>query len=80
VKFFWFPENLAHVGRHGLKPEQVEAVFRAGNFSAIEELPGRWVGDGEVDGRTFRVVFGRPGPGEVFVATAYRISPRRKKT
>jgi hypothetical protein len=29
VRFVWHRENVEHVARHGLRPEEVEAVFDA---------------------------------------------------
>jgi hypothetical protein len=80
VRFYWFPENVAHVACHGLTPSDVEAIFEAKDLRVKQERPGRWMAEGTVAGRTFRVVYGCPGPDEIYVATAYRVHPTRRKT
>jgi len=53
VRFYWFPENVAHVACHGLTPSDVEAIFEAKDLRVKQERPGRWMAEGTVAGRTF---------------------------
>ncbi len=80
VRLHWLPENMARIGRHGLNPDDVEAVFGAEDFGYCESQPlGRWEGEGTVHRRVFRVAFTRPGPDEVYVITAFQTRRRRTK-
>ena len=79
MRFHWYPENVTHVARHGLIPDDVEAIFRSKNFGFEGAIPrGRYLGAGTVGGKLFRVVFTVPAEGEVLVITAHRISRSRK--
>ena len=78
MRFHWYPENVAHVARHGLIPADVEAIFRARYFGFRQSLPKeRLEGEGTVDGKLYRAVFTQPGPNEVLVITAFRVRRRR---
>lgn len=78
MRFHWYPENVAHIARHGVTPADAEAIFEAGDFAARQSLPkGRLEGEGTVDGKLYRVAFTVPGPDEVLVITAFRVRRRR---
>ena len=80
MRFIWHRENVAHVARHGLQPEEVEAVFDAKDLGfAASGRRGRWIAEGTVAGRALRVAFTRSGPEEIHVITAYPIGRRRRR-
>ncbi len=79
VRFVWHSENVEHVARHGLTPEEVEEVFGVRDLGLMASgRRGRWLAEGTVSGRL--VAFTRSGPEEVHVITAYPIGRRRRKT
>ena len=78
MRFHWYHENIAHIARHGLNTAEVEAIFAAEDFEFDHAIPrGRYLGEGTVGGKLYRVVFTLPGDDEVLVITAHR-SRRRK--
>ena len=80
MRFVWTEQNSAHIAEHGLSRVDVEAVFDAPDAAEMEtERAGRWVVEGTVRGRLFRVVYAVTGPGEVYPVTAHRIRRRRTR-
>lgn len=80
MRFHWYPENVAHIARHDLTSSDVEAIFRAKDFGFDHATPrGRYLGEGTVGGKLYRVVFTVPVEGEVLVITAHRIRRTRRK-
>lgn len=81
MRFVWHAENADHVARHGLSPQEVEAVFDAKDLGiAASGRRGRWIAEGMVAGRALRVAFTLSGPDEAHVITAYPIGRRRRRT
>lgn len=71
--------NTKHIARHDVNREIVEAVFDAPDAVILEAEPkGRWIIEGTVGGKLYRVVFVEPGPDEVYPITAHRIGRRRQ--
>jgi len=80
VRFVWTDQNSAHVAEHGLSLADVEAVFDAPDAAEIEsERAGRWVVEGTVEGKLFRVIYAQTGPDEVYPISAHRIRRRRTR-
>jgi uncharacterized DUF497 family protein len=80
VRFVWTPANIAHVARHGITPEEVEAVFEAEDLSTGPAARhGRMDASGTISGRTLQVVFAWTAPDEIFVITAHLIDARRRR-
>lgn len=81
VRFVWHRENVEHVARHGLSPQEVEAVFDAEDLGiAASGRRGRWIAEGTVSGFAVRVAFTLSGPDEAHGITAYPIGRRRRQT
>ena len=80
MRFIWTDQNSAHVSGHGLSRTDVEAVFDALDAAEMEtERAGRWIVEGTVEGKLFRVVYALTGPHEVYPITAHRIRRRRTR-
>ena len=80
-RFVWTERNTRKIEAHGLTRETVEATFAAADASGGDDRTiGRFILEGTVTGRFLRVIYAASSPNEVFVITAYRVSPRRRRT
>ncbi len=77
--FEWGPASLAHVGKHGLSPAEVEAIFGADDFDAdpIADTH-RMLGYGTVSGQLYLVVFKVDSRDIIGIVTAYRVKRRKR--
>lgn len=79
MRFVWTDQNQTHIAGHGLTRDTVEAVFTASDAAEMEtERAGRWIVEGTVSRKLYRVVFARTGLDEIYPITAHRI--RRRTT
>lgn len=80
MRFVWTQQNIAHIARHGLTPELVEAVFLAPDFSQQQtEREERWIAEGTLRGKLYRIVYARTDDESVYPITAHRMSRRTKR-
>jgi len=80
ITFVWTDTNRAKIHARALTESQVEAVFSAADAAiAPADAPGRFMCEGTTGGHLLRVVFSLSGPQQVYVVTAHRISPLRRK-
>ena len=82
MRFVWDEENAVHLARHGVDPALAERIFTAEDrlmFAAAEDA-SRFIIEGTVGGRVYRLVFAFAGPDLVYPITAFRIARRRRRT
>jgi uncharacterized DUF497 family protein len=77
----WDDENLAHIARHFVSPQQAEAAFQADDaaFRRDAERLNRWILEATIEGRTIKVAFARVFPEGYRVITAHWMSSKRRK-
>ena len=84
LNFEWDTDNLRHIGRHGLAPEDIEPIVT----DVRTEISAFYLRNGELratatgahaDGRIVVVVFTPRWSGAIRVVTAYPASPRRQR-
>ena len=69
-EFEWDDENVEHIARHHVSPEEVEEVFRT-RFHLMQSRLGRYVALGQTEaGRYLFCPFERKGPSLIRVVTA----------
>lgn len=80
--FIWDGVNDAEIQAHGVDRETAEAVFLAGDagFGRHPSIPNRWVVEGTVNGKTYRVPFSKAFPEGIRITTAFRIPGQRRRT
>ena len=67
----WDEWNLEHIARHGVEPEEVEAIVYSQDFTVRRVGDVRYLLTGQPDGgRYLSVVLDREQPGRYFVVTA----------
>lgn len=81
MHFVWDEVNEAEIKAHGLDKTIAEAVFSAEDQGITKDprAPNRFIVEGSVDGRTYRVPFSNVFPDGIRITTAFRISPRRRR-
>ncbi len=81
MEFLWDEQNTAHLARHGIHRELAEGIFRAADRSlfAADDDPGRFIVEGTISGRTYRLVFALSGPELIYPITAFRIAHERRR-
>jgi hypothetical protein len=81
VKFIWLKKNTEHSTRPGHLPDTKtwERVFLEpdGKEFPAPDFPDRFAREAAIDGVTYRIIYARTGPEEVFPITGFRISSRR---
>ena len=81
-EFDWDEDNISHLARHGIAPEEVEEVFANGEqVSEAQQEHGeiRWVCFGHTNkGRFLTVVVTERG-GRLRLVTAYPMSRQQRK-
>jgi hypothetical protein len=77
MRFIWNAENIAHIARHRLSQEQVEAAFGADDFGYSPSRGAKRIGEGTIDVGLIRVAYYTDAD-EVLPVTAHRI--KRRKT
>lgn len=82
VKFIWLKTNTEHSTRPGHLPDTKawERVYLDpdGEEFPAPDFPDRFAREAKIDGVTYRIVYARTGPEEVFPITGFRISSRRR--
>jgi uncharacterized DUF497 family protein len=76
MRFIWNADNVAHIARHGVTPDQVEAVFDAQDFGCQPSRGAKQIGEGTIDIGLVRVAYYRDAE-EILPVTAHRIRRRR---
>lgn len=81
MRFVWDEENTAHLARHGIDPALAERIFTAQDrlMFAAENGPSRFIVEGTVGGKIYRLVFALAGPDLVYPITAFRIPRNRRR-
>jgi uncharacterized DUF497 family protein len=82
MQFFWDEINEAEVKAHGIDKATAEAVFTAEDLG-IDKDPSkhnRFLAEGTVNGKSYRVPFSNVFPDGIRITTAFRISQRRRRT
>lgn len=81
MRFVWDDDNTVHLARHGVVPALAERIFAAEDrlMFATEDDPARFVVEGSVDGKVYRLVFALAGPELVYPITAFRIARNRRR-
>ena len=76
-RIIWGVWNTEHISDHSVPMADVEAVMGAPDFEATEtEFPFRFVGEGTLGGRLYRVVFMETREG-LYPITAFKVRKRR---
>lgn len=82
VKFIWLKTNTEHSTRPEHLPDTAtwERVYLDpdGEEFPAPDFPDRFAREAEIEGVTYRIVYARTGPEEVFPITGFRISPHRR--
>lgn len=82
VNFIWLDKNIEHCTRPGHLPDTKmwERVFfePGGVEFPASDFPGRFAREAEFEGVSYRIVYARTGPDEVFPITGFRIATRRR--
>lgn len=72
MDFLWDDNNLKHLASHGVTPEMAEAVFLAGaDDLRPSRTAHRYIVEGTLDGRDYRLVCDIAHDGTVYAVTAY---------
>lgn len=82
MQFHWDEINEQEITAHGVDRATAEAVFFADD-RAIEvdpRSPNRFIVEGTVNTRLYRVPFSNVFPAGIRVTTAFRISRKRRRT
>lgn len=76
-KIIWGAWNTEHISDHSVSMAEVEAVMGALDFEVIEtEFPFRFVGEGRLGDRLYRVVYMETQEG-LYPITAFKVRKRR---
>lgn len=81
MRFIWDEENRTHLARHGVDPDTAECILTAEDrlLFAVDDDPGRFIAEGTVEGKTYRLVYALSGPDLVYPITAFRIAQKRRR-
>ena len=82
MDFIWDEVNDAEIAAHDVDRATAEGVFFADDagFRPHPCLLNRWTAEGTVNGKLYRVPFSKAFPDAIRITTAFRISPRRRRT
>lgn len=75
----WDDENVAHIARHGVNPQEVEDVCFGTHLSVRESQQGYVLSGQSVNGRYLNVVIERIGKGLFRPITAFPMSEAYEK-
>lgn len=82
VTFIWLDKNIEHCTRPGHLPDiqtWERVFFEPGGLEfPAPDFPGRYAREAEIEGESYRIVYARTGPDEVFPITGFRIATRRR--
>lgn len=81
MQVVWDEENTAHLARHGVDPALAEQIFTAEDrlMFATDDDPARFLVEGTVGGKVYRLVFALAGADLVYPITAFRIARDRRR-
>ena len=76
MRFIWDPENILHIARHGVTPQEAEDVLLDDETIHVPSHSGRLSAYGlTTAGRALRVIYDQQ-PDRIRVTTAYQIRRR----
>ena len=82
VTFIWLDKNIDHCTRPGHLPDTQtwEKVFFEPNGMEFPapDFQGRFAREAQIENVTYRIIYARTGPDEVFPITGFRIATRRQ--
>jgi uncharacterized DUF497 family protein len=81
LPFHWDEVNEQEIAAHGIDRATAEAVFFAEDRAVISDphSPNRFIAEGTVDSKLFRVPFSNVFPNGIRITTAFRISRKRRR-
>ena len=81
MRFVWDDQNTAHLAQHGVTRGLAERLFTAEDrlMFAVDDDPARFIIEGSVETKTYRLVFALVGFEEVYPITMFLIAARRRR-
>jgi len=81
MRFVWDDQNTAHLAQHGVTRGLAERLFTAEDrlMFAVDDDPARFIIEGSVETKTYRMVFALVGGDEVYPITMFRIASSRRR-
>ena len=77
MRFIWDAENIAHIARHGVAPQEVEEAMTDQDTVVVPTRRRRFSAYGtSATGRPLRVIYNLVGQDGIRVTTAYPIRRR----
>ena len=82
MQFHWDEANEQEIAAHGIEKAIAEAVFFAEDRAIIRDPRSldRFIAEGSVDSKFYRVPFSNVFPDGIRITTAFRISRKRRRT
>lgn len=82
MQFFWDEVNEAEIEAHGIDRATAEAVFFSQDLGISKDSSkhNRFLAEGTVDGKLYRVPFSNVFPSGIRITTAFHISRKRRRT
>ena len=82
MQFFWDEINEAEIKAHGIDKATAEAVFFAEDCGISKDPTkhNRFLAEGSVGGKFYRIPFSNVFPNGIRITTAFRISLKRRRT
>ena len=82
MRFFWDEVNEQEIAAHGIGKATAEAVFFADDRAIDADLRthNRFMAEGTVNGKFYRVPFSNVYPDGIRITTAFRVSRKRRRT
>jgi uncharacterized DUF497 family protein len=81
MRFVWDDQNTAHLAEHGVTRGLAEQLFTADDrlLFAADDDPTRFIVEGSVAMKTYRMVFALVGCDDVYPITMFRIASSRRR-
>lgn len=82
MQFHWDEINELEIAAHGIDRATAEAVFFSEDRAIIKEprSHNRFIAEGTVDSKFYRVPFSNVFPDGIRITTAFRVSRKRRRT
>ena len=82
MRFHWDEANEEEIAAHGIAKATAEAVFFAEDRAIIPDYRSlnRFIAEGTVDSKLYRVPFSNVFPDGIRITTAFRVSRKRRRT
>ena len=82
LQFYWDEVNEQEIAAHGIPKATAEAVFFAEDRAIIQDSRclNRFIAEGTVDSKFYRVPFSNVFPDGIRITTAFRVSRKRRWT